>query len=334
MSIGGNFSEPVTPLCHLVWSGSVGGKEGHHLLPSLRILFRCSEETLYETPEETINGFLADFHGTAEEFHFCQQRYCPDLYQMPQWTRVAVAARAASGVWDTYHMPEMIRTVLGEGAFGAKTLQQEWPSENYARKVTRATLVHSVAQKIGGSQAEIQRCHNPARKPFHGGKKFEASWIERDEFRKQEKLYSSWSCLFREFLIAGIDIHQIVDGKTPLIAFLRGYFYHQWGRTRNERSACVTALRSWLTDLKDAGVELDRFGQKEVTIWKSENIRREVLSVSENGVRWRRLINIFYGAHPSDWNIWLSEFSDSYAGEFWDLFEQEIEVMPGSWPVE
>jgi hypothetical protein len=334
MSIAGNFSQPVTPLHYLVWSGSLGGKKGHPLLPSLRVLFRRLGETLYETPEETINGFMARFHGTAEEFLFCQQRYCPEFYQMPQWARVAVAARAASGVWDAYHMPEMIRTVLGEGALGAEMLQQEWPSENYAQKVTRTTLVHCVAQKIGGSQAGIQRCHNPVRKRFHGGKRFEASWIEHDDCNEQGELYTSWNCLFREFLLAKIDVHQIVDRRTPLIAFLQGYFYHEWGRTKNERSACVTGLGSWLTELEAAGIDLDGFGQKEVNIWKSENIRRDFRSVSEKGVRWKRLINIVYGANPSDWNIWFSESSDSHAGEFWDLLEKETEVMPGSWPVE
>jgi hypothetical protein len=294
------------------------------------------EETLYETPEETINGLLGCFHGTAEEFLFCQQRFCPDFYQMPQWTRVAVAARAASGVWDAYHMPEMIRTVLGEGTLGAKMLQQEWPSEFYA---TRVTLVHCVAQKIGGSQAGMQHCHSPTRKPFNGGNPIKTAWIEpfwieRNEFNRQEKLYKSWNCFFREFLLAGIDIYQIVDGSTPLIAFLRGYFGREYTRPQKEPSACVTALRSWLTELKAAGVNLNRFGQKEVNIWKSENVQRDLLCVSENGVRWKRLISIAYGTNPSDWNIWFYECSDSYAGDFWNLIEQETEFMPGGWPVE
>lgn len=326
MSIAGNFSQPTTPLSYLVWSGSVGGEQGHPLLPSLRILLRRSEE-LYETPEETIGGILSEFHGTAEEFLFCQQRCCPNFYRMPQWTRVAVAARAASGVWDAYHMPEMIRTVLGESVLGAEMLQKEWASENYPATVT---LVHSVAQKLGRSQAGMQRCHSTARKPFQGSKEFEASWTECDEFKRQIKLCESWNCLFREFLRAGIDLHQIVDGKTALIAFLQGYFYHD-KRPKNESSACVMALRSWLTGLKAAGVNLNRFGRKEVKLWKSGNVQREISCI--NG-EWIRLINIVYGAYPSDWNLWFSECSDSYAGDFWDLIEWEVEAMPGGWPVE
>ncbi|KAL4895861.1 hypothetical protein BDV59DRAFT_173285 [Aspergillus ambiguus] len=328
MSIGGNFSHPVTPLQYLVWSGSLGGGEGFPLLPSLRTLLCRSEQTLYETSDETISGFLSEFHGTAEEFLFCQQRCCPSFYQMPKWIRVAVAARAASGVWDAYHMPEMIRTVLGEGDLDAKMLRQEWSSEDYSERVT---LVHCVAQKIGGSQAIMQHCASSARKPFHGGKQFEASWIKCDEFNKLEELCESWNYLFREFLLAEIDLHQIVDQKTTLIAFLRGYFYHE-NRRRNGQSACVTALRCWLTELKAAGVNLSRFGRKEVNLWKSGNVQRDVFDV--DGRRWTRLINIVYGANPSDWNIWFSGCSDSYAGEFWDLFEQESEVMPGGWPVE
>ncbi|KAJ5670459.1 uncharacterized protein N7477_005822 [Penicillium maclennaniae] len=323
MSIAGNFSHPVTTISYLVWSGSVGGEQGHTLLPSLRILLRRSEE-LYETPEETISGFLSEFHGTAEEFLFCQQRCCPNFYRMPQWTRVAVAARAASGVWDAYHMPEMIRTVLGESALGAERIQQVWASENYPATVT---LVHSVAHKLGRSQAGMQLCHSPARKPFQGAKELEASWTERDEFKKQKKLCESWNCLFREFLLSGIDLRQIVDGKTPLIAFLQGYFHHD-KRPKYESSACVTALRSWLTGLKAAGI-----GRKEVKLWKSGTVQREIFCVGGNE-EWKRLINLVYGAYPSDWNIWFSECSDSYAGEFWDLIEREVEAMPGGWPVD
>jgi hypothetical protein len=223
----------------------------------------------------------------------------------------------------------MIRTVLGESALGAEMLQQEWASENYPETVT---LVHSVAQKLGRSQAGIQLCHSPARKLLRGGKEFEFSRTERDEFKRRINLCESWNCLFREFLLAGIDLHQTVDGKTPLVAFLQGYFYHD-KRPKNESSACVMALRSWLTELKAAGVNLNRFGRKEAKLWKSGNVQREIFCVSGIG-ECKRLINIVYGTYPSDWNIWFSECSDPYAGEFWDLIERDVEAMPGGWPEE
>jgi hypothetical protein len=37
------------------------------------------------------------------------------------------------------------------------------------------------------------------------GVEFEASWIERDIFKRQIKLCESWNCLFRESLFARID---------------------------------------------------------------------------------------------------------------------------------
>lgn len=326
MSIAGNFSEPVTPLSHLVWSGSMGGGQGCTLLHSLQVLLRRSEE-FYETPEETINGFLADFHGTAEEFRFCQQRCCPNFYQMPQWTRVAVAATAASGFWDAYHMPETIRTILGESELGAGMLGQVWNTERYPKNVT---LVHSVAQKLGTSLAELQLCHRPVQKPFQGPKGSEALCIRCNKFERQMELYKSWSRLFHEFLLAAIDLHQIIDGKTPLISFLQGYFY-RLKRPKTESSACVIALRSWLTGLEAAGFSLNGYGRKEVKLWKSGNVQR-ILEICAKGRI--QLINVVYGASPSDWNIWFSECFDSYAGEFWDLIEREVESMPGSWPEE
>jgi len=47
-------------------------------------------------------GVLSGFRGSSEEFKFLQQHYCPSYYEMPQETRIAVASKAAFGVWDAY----------------------------------------------------------------------------------------------------------------------------------------------------------------------------------------------------------------------------------------
>jgi hypothetical protein len=53
------------------------------------------------------------------------------------------------------------------------------------------------------------------------------------------------------------------------------------------------------------------------------------------------LINLHYGARPGDWIFWLSEQTDEYAGDFWSMIEDPLELdeedrpmvlkMPGSW---
>ena len=34
------------------------------------------------------------------------------------------------------------------------------------------------------------------------------------------------------------------------------------------------------------------------------------------------------------YTIWLSEESDHFVGEVWDMIERPVEVMPGAWPKE
>jgi hypothetical protein len=48
----------------------------------------------------------------------------------------------------------------------------------------------------------------------------------------------------------------------------------------------------------------------------------------------QRVIGFAYGHSPEDWNIWLAEASDAFVGQFWDIIERPVEVMPGAWPEE
>lgn len=308
-SIADDFHPSRTALHHLLWSGSSGGFQ-QPILPALRCLLRRLDEIVYETAEETISGLLSVFHGTAEEFTFLQREYCPTYYQMPQSTRVAVAARCASGYWDTYDMPELIRHVIGKGPLSADSLQVECLS----MEGQKITLVHSIALKIGVSLARL-----------HHGEKW-----ERHVKDKRRLLYEAWNILFCDFVAAKIDIHHVVGNETPFSAFLSGYF--RWcDHVEVAPSTCNTALKIWLTDLMSVGVDLEDFGQAEKDLYDSGAIRKDYHYFSwANGNH--RLINFTYGTSPHDWHLWISGKSDLFAGEFWDMIQRKEEVMPGAWP--
>jgi hypothetical protein len=146
---------------------------------------------IYETPEKILSGILSDFHGSAEEFLFFQRQFCPTFYQMPHWVRIAVAARATSGIWDANHMPELVRTILGDKPWEREGLQLEtsW------RWWTQMTLVHCIAMRVGGSRAALETIRRSKRRKssIRGNK-------ERDHagknYREAEKLYESWKLCF------------------------------------------------------------------------------------------------------------------------------------------
>lgn len=329
-SIAGAHPNLETPLDMLVFCGTLGLGKSQPLFPCLRLLLRYTKETPYEdTPEETINGVLSLFRGSSEEFKFLQQHYCPSYYEMPQETRIAVASKAAFGVWDAYHMPEMIQTMLGPDPLTAKDLQLEGPWRFDSKNTT---LVHCVVRKIGASQAALQGFHPWKRQVRHQSRSSGPSpYINMRE--GYYYLYKSWHELFMEFLQAGVDLNHVVDQQTLLLAFLEGYL--DWlDVSKCQISSPSEALQKWLTDLKSAGIDLQKFGEIESSIWKRELIRRDFGPGDRENLCCHRLIGFSYGSCIDDWSVWLSPKSDNFIRDFWGLIERPAETMAGGWPSE
>ncbi|KAJ5640000.1 uncharacterized protein N7484_007862 [Penicillium longicatenatum] len=327
-SWGNNVSNT---LGYLVWSGSCGIEgqgHGRSLLPSLRIVLRHMQELVYDTEEETLDGVLNEFHGTAEEFLFLQREICPSFFLMSKQTRIAVAIGAASGHWDASHMPQTIRTILGPGTLEVDDLQfgECLVHDGYYR-----TLVHCVARKIGQNLALSQ--HMEYTLKFHGAN----SHARQQAYDLQKSHYQAWNKLFLEFLYIGVDVHHLLDRRTPFLSFLEGYI--TW---LDEKKYLVmswnSGFRVWLKELQAAGVNLQQFGQTEERIWKKElgELEREYFASKPTwGGPWSRpLIGFSYGSSPNNWVLWLSEGCDSFALDFWTLIERQIEIMPGGWSVD
>jgi hypothetical protein len=85
-----------------------------------------------------------------------------------------------------------------------------------------------------------------------------------------------------------------------------------------------------MTDLQTGHLDLQRFGHMEEQLWKQDLIERDVFWRRNWG--WQRVIGFTHGQHPEDWTLWLSERSDSFSGEFWEMVEEPDPVIPGAWP--
>lgn len=331
-SIGSIYPKNDAPLDMLVSCGTLALDEGGSLFPSLRLLLRYTRQFPYEdTPEEANSGVLSRFHGSSEEFKFLQQNCCPSYYEMPQETRIAVACRAISGVWDGYHMPDLIQTMLGPDTMTAQDLQLEGPWRFDSKNTT---LVHCVVRKIGVCQAALQG-QFPCRRRSREAPPLGHSLILKKK-KENLDLYRSWVTLFVDFLQAGVDLNHVVDQQTLLLVFFEGYF--DWSENFQYQILSPTgALQNWLTDLKGAGIDLQKFGEIEDSIWKREPVRRD-FSAGDLWSRdlwnrsYHRLIGFSYGPSIADWSVWLSPNVDVFVGEFWHLVEKPVEMMAGGWP--
>ncbi|KAI0400818.1 hypothetical protein F4802DRAFT_601709 [Xylaria palmicola] len=100
-------------------------------------------------------------------------------------------------------------------------------------------------------------------------------------------------------------------------------------------------LRIWLRTLKQEGVDLVRYGRRELEILHEEETYRDwEVPVSyprrqnEPYLYYRtpfRLISFRYGPSPEDWVVYLSEPTDLFAGEFWRMIDNPQHNIPGSW---
>lgn len=336
-SIKGGLGMLKTPLQLLLEYGRmVASNKAYPLLPFLRPLLRHSQDLIYDNAQETVEGILSEFHGTPEEFIFLQQHCCPMFYQMPRWARITVAAQIildapiADCTEEASNAPDLIRTILGQDMSEARDLQATCTLP-FASKET--TLMHCVATKLGTYRAYLQMS---SRKNLNIGKRhqrFSRPAIDHCHAKLQATC-EAWNSLFTDFLRVGVDIHQVVDARTLLSAFLEGYLASQVFRWEFERIPWLekeevqVGIRALLKDMKAAGLGLETFGASEWCIWNKKGIRRDF----NGGLQ--RVTGITYGPRPEDWYIWLSEPSDTFVGDFWAFVARPAEIMPGAWPGE
>ncbi|KAF4764216.1 hypothetical protein HAV15_001416 [Penicillium sp. str.  len=273
--------------------------------------------TTEDPTEKNAHELLTIFHGHVEDFLLLlQQNCCQFFYKLPLSERIIVAVTVADTQWFLFPKPELIQTIIGQDILEAEVFQYEC----YAQHIQRmTTLVHLAARIMGCMQ-------------LHSRYDYTASAIMEDP----KLLVSLWGSFVQRSLDAHVNIHRYVDGMTPFLEFYWGYHESEY-IPEDQRYFFDLALKVWLKTLQKGGVNLEHYGRNEERIWKTEWIPRESHQLPDYDRHSRttkaRLIGFSYGPSIEDWHLWVSEPSDSLVGEFWDLIERPVEVMPGAWPI-
>ena len=126
---------------------------------------------------------------------------------------------------------------------------------------------------------------------------------------------------FRESLCVSLICHSLRDWNDSLSDLI---------------SNATTTLQAWVSELGIAGADLVEYGQLEHAILMENTDPYEARNWtwSAQPKVWRarcRIIRFTYGPDISDWSIWLSWPIEEWAGEFWNLIENPILHLPGSW---
>jgi hypothetical protein len=273
------------------------------LIPSMRVLFRHIDIS-YDSDEEAAISVLGRFYGTPKEFLFLQQHVCPSFYRLPKRIRIKVALRIGAFYSSDWSVPELFRVILG-----ADVLE---PNDLSPCQESDSTLIHCAARGMGASERDSRE-----------GTSTDRSTID------------AWGDLCQKFLRVRLEVHDLVADKTPFLSFLNGYLL-SWSGPIELGPACQAAVQVWLKQLEAVGVDLTEYGKAEEGMWNGWFTQREfhVWNIPKQDFELQEMVGFSYGPSPKDWYIWLSEESDSFVGEFWDMIERPVEVMPGAWPKE
>ena len=85
--------------------------------------------------------------------------------------------------------------------------------------------------------------------------------------------------------------------------------------------------RFWLEDLAVAGVDLEKYGERESALFVE---LRQATQASAWGSK-AAPYGFTYGPSPEDWYFFLWSGIEGYAGEFWQLVEPVQLEIPGAW---
>lgn len=115
-----------------------------------------------------------------------------------------------------------------------------------------------------------------------------------------------------------------------------GWIWHTGTYNMHITERCVrTAVRIWLEDLIEAGVDLDAYGELEDEFLGTGAFEMDLVFL--NGSFYPASMGPYivwaeYGPRPEDWIFEYDPCVEEYAGEFWWVLEIEERLMPGSMP--
>jgi hypothetical protein len=133
-------------------------------------------------------------------------------------------------------------------------------------------------------------------------------------------------------IIAGAEISEVDSrGYSPFLDLLYYFASHPFDPERPEE-----VLKAWLSDLKEAGVDLQQYGQIEFALRQTlpKDLRYHYLPKD---------VTFTYGPEVKDWHFRIIWPVNKFAAQFWKMVEKEthessneetqddMHGIPGSW---
>ncbi|KAL2825705.1 hypothetical protein BJY01DRAFT_256185 [Aspergillus pseudoustus] len=157
-----------------------------------------------------------------------------------------------------------------------------------------------------------------------------------------------WRQLLSDAVSAHADLNKPSQWYTGWMTPLTKYIFScAYTRALDERFTLDLnyALQLWLSELQMAGVDLVRYGEQEFSSVRGSMVHfhlpvfakwerpagRYMDSIRPLYTLVAKILGVQYGPEPKDWHIWMTNPIDELVGEFWEMVERGLEVMPGTW---
>ena len=171
-------------------------------------------------------------------------------------------------------------------------------------------------------------------------------------FWEAPESHDSWATVTSNIIrLLGEDWNQIGGVKRvallgdllqPLLDWcpINSIAYERKYKLRNRLLHCQRVLKSWLTVMASAGVDLLQYGEWEECYHQTFSAmwKRTFLVINgcfeqcENNEMKITLLGIHYGEHVDSWKLIWSEPTDELVGHFWRAVEADVPVsIPGAW---
>ncbi|KAF7948098.1 uncharacterized protein EAE97_003509 [Botrytis byssoidea] len=137
--------------------------------------------------------------------------------------------------------------------------------------------------------------------------------------------------LIKKMISAGVSLHVLDEDYETM---LQKEFWSFQGRLYVQERE-IWGLEMWLEFLVKLNVDLNTYGEVESSIYKKKRMAQD-LDASDNFVV-ECVLGFKYGPRIEDWDVWFTERTDKYAGDFWKLIQNPLQAtlanisIPGEW---
>lgn len=270
----------------------------------------CQLARLLGTGTEITLGMLARYRGPASVFSVLLGQMDTPIAELPIEQRCCLAIYLAIDV--VYNKPDLFLMAL-DYKLMAGTFRIDHDCEEDVM-----TLLPAAAGGIG--QLALHRNYVPE----------DIGWIS----------------IIENLVAAGADLHapvpqsycQVSNLKlmktdsqiTPFMFMLATTASGHSIRCASSRRNLELVMRLWISILFNSGVDLQVYGQRESLTWVNIETCTSLHDFDYNFGQ-IRLLGFEFGPSLKDWKLWQNEQTDGFAGDFWQMIERRVEIMPGTW---